>query len=841
MPEINDIFISYGRAESQYFASKLNTRLMEKGLEVWFDQEDIPLGVDFQEQIYDGIEKSKNFVYIIAPHSIKSEYCTKELQHAIYLKKRIIPILHIKPLLEDEKKYLLPEISKLNWIFFREEFIANVPQKEFKPIDDFEKSFAGLLELIGKDSEYLTQHTQYLVRAMEWEKSGKKKKNLLRIEEIEPAQKWSDEENYKEKPPVFVPQILKDYIRESKKSKYLLGVQSMDAHKDMFISYSRRSSLEFVWDVFMELTDKDYEIWFDQNDIPLGVDFQEQINSGIVNADAFIYVISPTSIRSEYCLREIKLAAELGKRIIPILHVMPSDEEMKLMHPVIEKLNWVYMQQGKDDVKKALFDLRKLLSTHKEYVEQHTVILKSAIHWDKNQRATQQLLVGNERQVAEDWLRTDFSKEQPPCLPSDLMCEFIAESKKNANNLMTEVFIAYDVDDLLMRDEVNKYLIRHGFTTWVHQSDIKAGVDYGKAIELGIEQADNLLFLISPRSVKSKYCMVELNYALSLNKRVIPIQIEPTEIETFPPELKQIQFIDFTEKGGKREDGKFFDVKNLQRLVKEINKDKRYFEEHKAFQNQALKWIRQNRNSSILLRGYNLDKAKTWLKEGQKSSYPPTQLHEEFINESIANIGQLNTEVFISYSRTDGDFARKLNEQFQLSGKTTWFDQESIASGADFQKEIYKGIEQADNFVFVISPEAVRSQYCADEVEYAGNLNKRFVTILYRPTDPAEIHPLLASVQWIDFSNKEFPTSYNELLRTIDIDRDYVQSHTKWSQLGVKWIENNRDAALLLRGVCACRFVVEKCRRKKQESASNLHSTRIYFRKSCGNCCSRKA
>ncbi|NEP52080.1 MAG: TIR domain-containing protein, partial [Moorea sp. SIO3C2] len=56
-----DAFISYGRADSKVFSTKLHQRLTELGFRIWFDQQDIPLGVDFQNQIDDGIEKSHNF------------------------------------------------------------------------------------------------------------------------------------------------------------------------------------------------------------------------------------------------------------------------------------------------------------------------------------------------------------------------------------------------------------------------------------------------------------------------------------------------------------------------------------------------------------------------------------------------------------------------------------------------------------------------------------------------------------------------------------------------------------------------------------------------------------
>ena len=75
--ELNDAFISYGRRHSLAFARKLHQSLLEKGYKVWFDMNDIPLGVDFQEQIDEGIRKADNFIYIISPHSINSIFCHK--------------------------------------------------------------------------------------------------------------------------------------------------------------------------------------------------------------------------------------------------------------------------------------------------------------------------------------------------------------------------------------------------------------------------------------------------------------------------------------------------------------------------------------------------------------------------------------------------------------------------------------------------------------------------------------------------------------------------------------------------------------------------------------------
>ncbi|NEQ54255.1 MAG: toll/interleukin-1 receptor domain-containing protein [Leptolyngbya sp. SIO3F4] len=77
MGDVYDVFISYGRADSKDFVVSLYKRLTEAGYRVWCDFNDIPLAVDFQNQIDSGIEKSHNFLFVISPHSVNSPYCNR--------------------------------------------------------------------------------------------------------------------------------------------------------------------------------------------------------------------------------------------------------------------------------------------------------------------------------------------------------------------------------------------------------------------------------------------------------------------------------------------------------------------------------------------------------------------------------------------------------------------------------------------------------------------------------------------------------------------------------------------------------------------------------------------
>ena len=792
-----DAFISYGRVDSKIFATELHTRLTEQGLKVWFDQNDIPLGVDFQNQIDDGIEKAHNFIFVIAPHSVQSEYCHKEILLAIRRNKRIIPILHVEPTNCWEQMH--PLIKKLNWIYFREHQ------------DNFETAFTALTQLLHHHANYVKQHTDFLTKALIWERHAKHPNYLLTLAECQQAEAWLTIDFKHEQSPCLPTSLHKEFIDKSARC----------SRQSTFISYGRADSKAFATQLYTRLTALGIHTWFDQNDIPLGVDFQNQIDDGIEKADNFIFIIAPHSINSEYCLKEVQLAVKLQKRIIPLLHIEEIDYQAwqqrtpdgtlsdweafqadgrhaiwKRMHPVIGKLNWIYFNDD-SRFEESFIGLVKLIQYHADYVEQHTRFLIKALEWERHQRQTQYLLVGEERTEAEVWLTKRFQGEQPPCVPTDWHCEFICESTKNAHNLMTHVFVSYSTEDKAIMRQINLALMREGITIWTNKTDIKTGVEFQEEINKGIEGADNFIYLISPDALQSRYCQQEVEYALSLNKRFLSLLIRPMSLEEIPQQLRAVQFIDFTNHS---------DLETLARstdkLLNELKQAAYYYEQHKILLVKALKWQRQNQNASILLRGHNLQHAETWLKIAQQhTEHLPLPLHETFITKSQQQPTEFTLEVFISYSRADSDFARHLNEALQMQGKTTWFDQESIASGADFQQEIYRGIEQCDNFLFIISPKSVNSPYCADEVEYAESLNKRFITVLYREVPPKELHPALARTQWIDFSQPsgDFYVHFGELIRALDTDREHVRYHTKWSQRALEWAQH-KSTDLLLRG-----------------------------------------
>ncbi len=638
--------------------------------------------------------------------------------------------------------------------------------------------------------------------------------------------------------------------------------QNINQFNTVFISYGRQHSLAFARKLYNAFLEKGCSAWFDMNDIPLGVDFQDQIDEGIRRADNFIFIISPHSIQSVYCYKELALALKYNKRIVPVMHVEPqSDEDWKKIDPEIGRRNWVQMKQEHeaaidlsakaqqlkeeilaipeqewkhiDNFEESFALLLQLIESHKAFVYEHTWLLDKALLWHEMQNDTKKLLVGKERAQAEAFLQKSHQPFRnptghlinPPCIPTELMAYFVVESKKNSSNLQADLFICHDVDDIAVVEPIRSALAQYGFSSWISSKDIVKGTEYNQAIHGGVVKSSNLLLFLSRRSLKSAYCLKEYNFALKYNKRIIPILIEDVDDaeinESDFSGLALIQHINFTDLTNEvkveiqsREDVKAdvearsektpFEI-SLDEIVNTLNTNGSYHEQHRVFLAQALRWKEKEQKTSFLLRGFNLENAQSWLRINKnREQYPPLQEHSEFITASLAAKGQLGTEVFISYSRKDSDFARRLNEQLQINGKTTWFDQESISEGVNFEKEIFNGIAAADNFVFVVSPDSIESEYCEREVNYAAQLNKRFISVKVREPEPEKMPEALRLINWIDFEGQDFDKTFTKLVQAIEIDREHAHLHTVMQQRASEWFDNRQaDDYLLNAPACA--------------------------------------
>ena len=78
------------------------------------------------------------------------------------------------------------------------------------------------------------------------------------------------------------------------------------------------------------------------------------------------------------------------------------------------------------------------------------------------------------------------------------------------------------------------------------------------------------------------------------------------------------------------------------------------------------------------------------------------------------------TKLFISYSRKDETFAKRLYADLIDAGFDVWWDQQTLDNrGTTFLHEIQKAIYDADRLILVVSPDALGSQYVEYEWRHA--------------------------------------------------------------------------------------------------------------------------
>src|SRR3954468_16499997 len=106
-------------------------------------------------------------------------------------------------------------------------------------------------------------------------------------------------------------------------------------------------------------------------------------------------------------------------------------------------------------------------------------------------------------------------------------------------------------------------------------------------------------------------------------------------------------------------------------------------------------------------------------------------------------------DVFISYSRRDEEFVVRVAAALEEQGKDVWRDKDDIAPAIEWREEIRLGIDASHVFTFVLSPDSLASQPCADELARAVETGKTIVPLVRREPDGAPVPDELSRLNYI--------------------------------------------------------------------------------------------
>lgn len=105
--------------------------------------------------------------------------------------------------------------------------------------------------------------------------------------------------------------------------------------------------------------------------------------------------------------------------------------------------------------------------------------------------------------------------------------------------------------------------------------------------------------------------------------------------------------------------------------------------------------------------------------------------------------------VFISYSKLDITFARKLRGTLQSAGIPVWMDETALVPSERWWRQIEANIKSCSAFIIIMSPNSQSSDWVEREILLAEKLKKPIFPILLA----GESWSRLANIQFADFAN----------------------------------------------------------------------------------------
>jgi hypothetical protein len=219
----------------------------------------------------------------------------------------------------------------------------------------------------------------------------------------------------------------------------------------------------------------------------------------------------------------------------------------------------------------------------------------------------------------------------------------VTDHHQCSTNLMAQVFLAYAAEDEPNRQTKNcasaaaavsalrQLLTQANISYWQRPYPWPATAATEAVISRATETCDNYVLVLSPRSLADACCLQGLLFALSLNKRIVPLLVETVPTEHLPEPLQTLKIIDLQSAITAREP-----TASTRQMLQTLHHDADYHRTHTQLLVKALEWERQRRDPALLLQGDNLTWYQNWLAVAQaRSHHRPIQLQTLYVSESV--------------------------------------------------------------------------------------------------------------------------------------------------------------------------------------------------------------
>lgn len=179
----------------------------------------------------------------------------------------------------------------------------------------------------------------------------------------------------------------------------------------VFVSYSRadKDFADGLAAALEQNENSNIKILIDRRDLPYGEKWWDMLVDFIERSDRVIFIVSPDSIRSNWCKKELDKISEHKRRLVPIV---ARETPVAELPDDIRAINLMPFSDPK------VFDanVARLISTmyqNVEWTRHRRFIDQLADHWEEQKRPRSLLLGGDQMNYFRDWLQ-----KRPPVEPT---------------------------------------------------------------------------------------------------------------------------------------------------------------------------------------------------------------------------------------------------------------------------------------------------------------------------------------------------------------------------------------------------------------------------------------
>ena len=189
----------------------------------------------------------------------------------------------------------------------------------------------------------------------------------------------------------------------------------------------------------------------------------------------------------------------------------------------------------------------------------------------------------------------------------------------------SRIFISYSHKDRDRADFLWEELRARGHEVFIDREGIFETEHITARIRDMMQGSDVVVLVLGPNWITSPACRMEMQFALELNKRMVPVAFEDVGPD-LPPEIREINYVRFY-----GEDGAWSEA--IQRLDNALDRDIEWIRDHTRFGEQAARFLN---GVGAPPRGAELRAIRRWIERHPRGAPGPTRDHWRYFKAGMS-------------------------------------------------------------------------------------------------------------------------------------------------------------------------------------------------------------